>query len=87
MPNVTLESLDQKVTDFIETLRNHIARFDKHDELERTFQEDIQQRLIMLDRHEQVEAARKWHIRTMWGAWIAAAIGWLFNLLHPWGGK
>jgi hypothetical protein len=87
MANVTLESLDQKVIDLIETLHAHITRFEKHDEFEHRFQDEVYERLIMLDRLEQVEAARKWHIRTMWGAWVAAFIGWLFTLLHGWGAK
>lgn len=85
MPEPTLDRLDQKIEDLRTTLREHVMRFEKHDTLERDFQNDLYEHLLRLDRLEQVEAARKWHIRTMWGAWLAAFVGWLFSLLHHWG--
>lgn len=74
-PEVTLDRVDQKLTDLIE-------QFERHDALEHEFQDHIYDQLIKLDRLVQIEAARKWHIRTMWGAWIAATLGWLYSLLH-----
>lgn len=81
-PQPTLDRLDQKLEDLALAFSEFVARFNKHDDLERVFQNDIYARLLKLDRLEQVELARRWHIRTIWGAWIAALIGWLFSLFR-----
>ena len=69
MPNgrITLITLNQKL-DYV------IKQQDSHDKLLRG-DESTPGFLTRVDRLEQIENSRKWHIRTVWGAIVAGAVG------------
>jgi hypothetical protein len=69
--NVTLESLDQKLDNLKELMTDHISE-------DRSKHLIVDDHTIHLDRLEQIEANRRWHIRALWTAMIAGAVGWLF---------
>lgn len=71
MATVTLKSLDQKLDDLKELMKDHIAE-------DRTKHAIVDQHSIAVDRLQQVEANRVWHIRALWVAIMAALGGWLF---------
>ncbi len=68
---VTLASLDQKLDDLKELMKDHIKTDDAKHAI-------VDQHTIAVDRLQQIEANRIWHIRALWVAIMAAVGGWLF---------
>ena len=70
---VTLERLDQKLDDVIESLKESKVDMQGH------FRED-RGAWMKLDRLVQIERHREWHFRTLWTAVLASlsAVGLLY---------
>jgi len=71
MPTVTLKSLDQKLDDMKEMMRDHAVDAKMRQKL-------LDEHVVAIDRLQQVEASRVWHIRALWVSMMAAVFGWLF---------
>lgn len=67
---VTLESLDQKLDDLKELMRDHIAE-------DRAKHAIVDQHTLVLDRLQHTEETRMWHIRALWLALLAGFGSWL----------
>lgn len=67
MARVTLDRLDQKLDDVLKRLIEHTETFKVHAAEDR-------QIAIVVDRLDQKEKTRTWHIRAIWSALIAAVI-------------
>ena len=81
---VTLTRLSDKLDNILEVLTLHVsddkAQFTEFRAL-LVGMDDRPGLKGRLDRLEQVESNRRWHIRSLWGAFIASGIGLIFKLL------
>ena len=83
MIKVTLQTLDQKLDFLLESMRDHIRADETHfqkigDVIDGNGTPGMKTRM---DRIEQVEASRKWHIRTLWAAIVTGVCTWFVGLV------
>ena len=82
-PRVTLSTLDQKLDFLLSTLEKHVKTDDAHferigDVLDGNGTLGMKTRV---DRLEQSESTRKWHIRTLWAAIVTGVCTWFVGLV------
>lgn len=65
--------LAAKVDAQTDAINRLVSLFDKHVEQDRVVE-------IKVDRLEQTEIGRRWHLRAIWGALCAGAISWWMKL-------
>jgi len=84
MPRVTLQTLDQKLDFLLEKLTEHSAKdVENFTNIQHSLDGNGGPGMkVRLDRIEQLESGRKWHIRTIWGAMMAGMVAWFVDNLN-----
>jgi hypothetical protein len=73
---VTMAVLATKLDQNTAVLNKLLEAFEKHVDQDEAFQKETG---IQVDRLEQIEVSRRWHIRALWGSAIAGLFTWIIS--------